>query len=130
MNHPNVAMRRTPPSDATIAEMVRLYESALSLQRVGERVNANAATVRKYIGGNALRGDANQGRASLSLPAAHPGVELRRPVNEGFDNPALELNGLHRFVGFVGDDEGSRSDVEVRAEVTALPPRIASLAAG
>lgn len=46
----NVVMRRTPPSNEIVAEMVRLYESGLSLQRVGERVNADAATVRKYIG--------------------------------------------------------------------------------
>jgi hypothetical protein len=44
-----VAMRRTPPSDSQIREMVRLYKSGLSLVRVGERVGYSGDTVHRYL---------------------------------------------------------------------------------
>lgn len=40
-----VALRRTSPTAAQIDEMVRLYESGLSLARVGDRFGLNASTV-------------------------------------------------------------------------------------
>ncbi|MGV1034918.1 MAG: hypothetical protein ACOYBP_06840 [Microbacteriaceae bacterium] len=40
-----VAMRRMSPSDEQVAEMIRLYESGLSLSKVGERLGFNATTV-------------------------------------------------------------------------------------
>lgn len=40
-----VALRGTSPTAAQIDEMVRLYESGLSLARVGDRFGMNASTV-------------------------------------------------------------------------------------
>ena len=38
-------LRRLPPSDEQVSEMIRLYESGLSLSKVGERLGFNATTV-------------------------------------------------------------------------------------
>ena len=40
-----VTLRRLSPSDEQVAEMIRLYESGLSLSKVGERLGFNATTV-------------------------------------------------------------------------------------
>lgn len=44
-----VTMRRQPPTDGMIEEMVRLYETGASLVRVGERIGVNAATVANHL---------------------------------------------------------------------------------
>ena len=45
----NVPMRRKPAREAQIREMVRLYESGLSLVKVGERVGFSDGTVHRYL---------------------------------------------------------------------------------
>ncbi|WP_454173149.1 hypothetical protein [Microbacterium maritypicum] len=40
-----VTLRRLSPSDEQVSEMIRLYESGLSLSKVGERLGFNATTV-------------------------------------------------------------------------------------
>jgi DNA-directed RNA polymerase specialized sigma24 family protein len=44
-----VRMRLSPPSDQEICEMVRLYESGLSLAAVGERVGKSVGTVKRHV---------------------------------------------------------------------------------
>lgn len=44
-----VVMRRQAPSAEQVAEMVRLYESGLSLERVGERSGFSTKTVLNYL---------------------------------------------------------------------------------
>jgi hypothetical protein len=44
-----VKMRFRPPSDQEICEMVRLYESGLSLAAVGKRVGKSVGTVKRYV---------------------------------------------------------------------------------
>ena len=44
-----VTMRRTPAREDQILEMVRLYESGLSLARVSERVGFSDKTVHHYL---------------------------------------------------------------------------------
>ena len=44
-----VIMRLQPPSDKTVDEIVRLYESGLSLAKVGERVDVSADSVLNYL---------------------------------------------------------------------------------
>jgi hypothetical protein len=44
-----VRMRLQPPSDQEISEMVRLYESGLSLAAVGKKVRASVGTVRRCV---------------------------------------------------------------------------------
>ena len=44
-----VKLRRTPAPADQIQEMIRLYESGLSLARVGERFGVNASTVLKHL---------------------------------------------------------------------------------
>jgi DNA-directed RNA polymerase specialized sigma24 family protein len=45
----SVIMRLGPPSDQEICEMVRLYESGLSLAAVGKRVGMSVGTVKRYV---------------------------------------------------------------------------------
>jgi hypothetical protein len=44
-----VRMRLQPPSDQKICEMVRLYESGLSLAAVGKIVGKSVGTVKRYV---------------------------------------------------------------------------------
>jgi hypothetical protein len=44
-----VIMRLSSPSDQEVCEMVRLYESGLSLAAVGKRVGASVGTVRRCV---------------------------------------------------------------------------------
>lgn len=44
-----ITLRRTPPTESQIDEMVRLYESGLSLERTGEKVGFTAHTVLTYL---------------------------------------------------------------------------------
>jgi hypothetical protein len=44
-----VKMRLTPPSDQEVCEIVRLYESGLSLAAVGKKVGASVGTVRRCV---------------------------------------------------------------------------------
>lgn len=44
-----VTMRRKPARETQIREMVRLYESGLSLAKVGERVGFSDGTVHRYL---------------------------------------------------------------------------------
>jgi DNA-directed RNA polymerase specialized sigma24 family protein len=44
-----VKMRLTPPSDDEVCEMVRLYESGLSLAVVGKIVGKSVGTVKHYL---------------------------------------------------------------------------------
>ena len=50
-----VILRRTSPTAAQIDEMIRLYESGLSLARVGERFGMNASTVLAQLRKNDVR---------------------------------------------------------------------------
>lgn len=45
----------TPPTKVQIDEMVRLYESGLSLARTGQRVGFTSKTVQKYLRGRGVR---------------------------------------------------------------------------
>lgn len=45
----NVRIKLARPTDQDVKEMVRLYESGLSLARTGERVGFDPVTVRKYL---------------------------------------------------------------------------------
>lgn len=45
----NVKMRRQPPTDEQVKEMIRLYEDGLSLRKVGDRIDFNATTVRTQL---------------------------------------------------------------------------------
>lgn len=57
-----VKMRRQPPEPEEVAEMARLYESGLSLVKVGDRLGFNATTVRANLrrAGIAMRGTNGQ----------------------------------------------------------------------
>jgi transcriptional antiterminator len=44
-----VRMRLTPPSDQEVREMVRLYESGLSLAAVGKSIGKSVGTVKRYL---------------------------------------------------------------------------------
>ena len=44
-----VKMRFRPPSDQEVCEMVRLYESGLSLAAVGKRVGKSVGTVKRCV---------------------------------------------------------------------------------
>ncbi len=44
-----VKMRLTPPSDDEVCEMVRLYESGLSLAVVSKIVGKSVGTVKRYL---------------------------------------------------------------------------------
>jgi hypothetical protein len=44
-----VRMRLTPPSDQDVREMVRLYESGLSLAAVGKSIGKSVGTVKRYL---------------------------------------------------------------------------------
>lgn len=44
-----VKLRRQPPSEQQIRQMTRLYESGLSLKKVGDRLGFNATTVRANL---------------------------------------------------------------------------------
>jgi hypothetical protein len=44
-----VKIRLGPPSDQVICEMVRLYESGMSLAAVGKRVGMSVGTVKRYV---------------------------------------------------------------------------------
>jgi hypothetical protein len=57
-----VATRFRPLGDDQIAEAVRLYASGLSLARVGERVGADALTIRSKLLGRGVRMRDPQGR--------------------------------------------------------------------
>ncbi len=57
-----ITLRRTPPAEEQIDEMVRLYESGLSLERTGERVGFSAHTVLKYLGGRDVKTRDTHGR--------------------------------------------------------------------
>lgn len=48
-------MRRKPAREAQVREMVRLYESGLSLVRVGERVGFSDKTVHRYLRDRGVR---------------------------------------------------------------------------
>jgi hypothetical protein len=45
----SVRMRLQAPADQEISEMVRLYESGLSLAAVGKRVRMSVGTVKRYV---------------------------------------------------------------------------------
>src|SRR5690606_19189074 len=49
-----VALRRTSPTAEQIDEMVRLYESGLSLARIGEQFAMNASTVLAHLRNTAV----------------------------------------------------------------------------
>ncbi|WP_186372369.1 helix-turn-helix domain containing protein [Arthrobacter woluwensis] len=65
-----ITLRRTPPTDMQINEMVRLYESGLSLERVGERVNFTAHTVLKYLRARHVAIRDTHGRPALTTAKA------------------------------------------------------------
>lgn len=44
-----VRLRRTPPSDAEVEEMVRRYAAGESLERIGSRLGFSAGTVRNWL---------------------------------------------------------------------------------
>ncbi len=44
-----VKLRRQPPTEEQIRQMARLYESGLSLKKVGDRLGFNATTVRANL---------------------------------------------------------------------------------
>lgn len=50
-----IALRRTSPTAAQVDEMIRLYESALSLAMVGERFGTHASTVLARLRKNDVR---------------------------------------------------------------------------
>ncbi len=49
LKHAGVVMRRQPPTEATIDQMVHLYKTGHSLAHVGERVHVNATTVANHL---------------------------------------------------------------------------------
>ncbi len=53
----------SPPTEAQIDEMVRLYESGLSLERIGKRVGFTAHTVLTYLRERGVRTRDTHGRA-------------------------------------------------------------------
>ncbi len=50
-----IAARRQPVSEKQLAQMVRLYESGLSLARVGERLGLADTTVHRHLRGHGVR---------------------------------------------------------------------------
>lgn len=57
-----VASRYQPPSDEVVDEMIRLYESGLSIARVSERIGVNASTVFTYLRERRVRTRDTHGR--------------------------------------------------------------------
>lgn len=79
-----VMLRMDSPSEEQIDEMVRLYESGLSLVRVGDRIGVSARTVLKYLRKRAVRvrdsrGEHQQTPPRESWPRAQQRVPLRMP---------------------------------------------------
>lgn len=58
----SVLIKLTQPTDQGIKEMIRLYESGLSLARTGERVGFDAVTVRNYLVKSGVRTRDTHGR--------------------------------------------------------------------
>jgi len=57
-----IILRLHPPDDEEIGQMVRLYESRLSLATVGKQLGFSPSTVRRYINSQGIRTRDTHGR--------------------------------------------------------------------
>ena len=57
-----VTMRRNPPSEEQVKEMIRLYNQGLSLQKIGDRLGFDASTVLNKLRSRGVRTRDSHGR--------------------------------------------------------------------